>query len=165
MSNGYQAQPPDTLQYFTRSFHGAKNNSDDCFSGATVVAFRFMEEKPLGGRRKQQTIKLNKEFKRLYYRGVYRAGPGLVVYGMKNRFGCNRIGITTGKKVGCAVRRSRARRVIRAAYTQLRESVPQGYDFIFVARAKTPGMKSWQLAKEMEQQISFVIQKLGEKKK
>lgn len=114
---------------------------------------------------KQQTIKLNKEFKRLYYRGVYQAGQGLVVYAMKNRCGFNRTGITTGKKVGCAVKRSRARRVIRAAYAQLSASLPQGYDFVFVARAQTPAMKSNLLAGQMEKQISSVLAKLAGKKR
>lgn len=129
------------------------------------MAFRFIRENALGGGMKQQTIKLNKEFKRLYYRGAYQAGQGLVVYAMRNRYGVNRTGITTGKKVGCAVKRSRARRVIRAAYAQLADSLPQGYDFVFVARAQTPEMKSNQLAGQMERQIASVLSRLAEKKR
>lgn len=57
-------------------------------------------------------LKLNKEFKRLYYRGRFKGHPLLVTYVMKNGRNVNRVGITTGKKVGKAVDRSRARRVI-----------------------------------------------------
>ena len=69
----------------------------------------------------------------------------------------NRIGIVTGKKVGNAVKRSRARRVIREAFRLieplLREKTQKRYDFIFVARAKTPAMKSTEVYLRMEKQL------------
>ena len=61
-----------------------------------------------------------------------------------NRLGYPRIGITTGKKIGCAVQRSRARRVIREGVRPLISQIG-GYDIVFVARARTPEMKSTQL--------------------
>ena len=68
-----------------------------------------------------------------------------------NRRGVIRYGITTGKKVGCAVMRNRARRVIAAA---LRECLPDvkcaGADIVFVARSKTPFVKSTDIASEMK---------------
>ena len=61
------------------------------------------------------SLNLNKDFLRLYHRGNSCAKPALVVYAMKNRTGLCRAGITTSKKIGHAVARNRARRVIRAA--------------------------------------------------
>jgi ribonuclease P protein component len=61
---------------------------------------------------------------------------------MKNRSNNLRYGITTGKKTGNAVKRSRSRRVIRASYYQLFSKLKPGYDFVFVARGKTPYVKS-----------------------
>lgn len=88
-----------------------------------------------------QTLCENKDFRTLYYRGDSRVHPGLVTYVRRNRLGVPRVGITTGKKVGCAVQRSRARRVIREAF---RPHYPLigGWDIVFVARTKTPSMKS-----------------------
>lgn len=68
--------------------------------------------------------------------------PSLVTYIMKNRLHNLRYGITTGKKIGNAVKRTRARRVIRASYYQLYSEIKPGYDIIFVARGKTPFVKS-----------------------
>ena len=84
------------------------------------------------------TLKDNRDFSRLYKRGKSFVSPVLVTYVMKNKNNNLRFGITTGKKVGKAVKRSRARRVIRAAYYELYPDLKQGYDFVFVARGKTP---------------------------
>ena len=51
---------------------------------------------------KGQTLKENKDFRRLYYRGKNKAGSVLVTYALKNKKGHNAIGITTGKKIGGA---------------------------------------------------------------
>lgn len=99
------------------------------------------------------TLKLNKDFRRLYGRGKSKVHPALVTYVMKNRAGYCRIGITTSKKIGCAVERNRARRVILAAWRELCPAVPNGYDLVFVARARTPGVKSTELVKAMRRQF------------
>lgn len=99
------------------------------------------------------TLKLNKDFKRLYYRGKSLVHPMLVTYAQKNRSGVTRIGITAAKKLGSAVCRNRCKRVIREAYRQLEPSVPQGWDFVFVARMKTISAKSTQLYPVMKKQI------------
>ena len=91
-------------------------------------------------------IKENKDFVNLYKRGKFVAGKAITIYYRKNRFGKTRLGITTGKKVGNAVTRSRCRRIIRAAYYENEEAFPKGYDYIIVARAVCGECKSTQLA-------------------
>lgn len=76
----------------------------------------------------------NKDFLRLYKKGAYVNCKECVVYFMYNKLPFNRLGITTGKKVGNAVKRNRARRVIRAAYAQSELNFPVGYDIVIVAR-------------------------------
>ena len=113
------------------------------------------------------TLKLNKEFKRAYYRGFYKAHPYLVTYLVFNGKGIVRIGITTGKKVGNAVCRSRARRLIRSAYTQVRDEIgfKKGVDLVFVARDKTTQITSTELAKIMKRQLLFLNQSASAPKK
>lgn len=91
---------------------------------------------------KTQTFKLNKDFRRLYGRGKSLVFPSVVVYYQKNRLNICRIGITAGKKVGCAVNRNRAKRVILASVRELLPNITTGYDFVFVARVKTATVKS-----------------------
>ncbi len=98
------------------------------------------------------TLRENKDFRTLYYRGRSQVHPALVTYVRKNRLGEPRVGITTGKKLGGAVQRSRCRRVIREAF---RPHYPYvgGWDIVFVARTRLITMKSTQLAPIMESQL------------
>lgn len=100
-----------------------------------------------------RTLNQNWDFVRLYRKGKSQVHPLLVTYAMKNRQGVRRMGITATKKVGGAVQRNRAKRLIRAAYRQLEQTVPQGWDFVFVARSKTTGAKMQQVRRAMEQQL------------
>ena len=89
----------------------------------------------------------NKEFSRVYARGRCFVHPQLVLYVGKNRLGYTRVGLTATKKVGHAVQRNRARRVMREALSQNLSQNVGGYDIILVARAQTPALKSTQLAR------------------
>lgn len=91
-------------------------------------------------------LKKNNEFTRAYTRGKSYVHPLVVVYVNKNRFGITRIGITASKKIGNAVVRNRARRVLRAAIYATLPQNAGGYDFVFVARGQTARCKSWQAA-------------------
>ena len=98
------------------------------------------------------TLNTNSDFRRAYARGKAYTTPALVTYVLKNRAGICRIGITTSKKIGIAVERNRARRVIRAAFDSMPELIP-GYDIVFVARRRTVFSKSTQIAQVMKAQL------------
>ena len=86
---------------------------------------------------KLYVLKQNTDFRGAYYRGKSFVHPLLIAYVRKNRFGFPRFGITTGKKLGKAVKRNRCRRLIREAYRQLAPEIVAGFDMVFVARAAT----------------------------
>lgn len=113
---------------------------------------------------KGTTLKLNKDFKRLYYRGKSEVHPLVVTYGQKNRLGYNRTGITVSKKLGSAVLRNRCKRVIREGYRQLEPELPQGWDFVFVARSRTATAKSTQLSAVLRRQIRSLTSPKGQQK-
>jgi len=62
--------------------------------------------------------------------------------------GSDRVAVVAGKRVGGAVQRNRARRVLRAAWRQVAETA-QGRDAVLVARAPIVGAKSQDLVGEM----------------
>lgn len=108
------------------------------------------------------SLKLNKEFKRAYFQGKFKAHPLLVTYVVKNKAKKPRIGITTSKKIGCAVKRNRARRIIKQAFVEIRKENLfdlNGYDFVFVARSETPLSTTKNVKKIMKKQISFILKK------
>jgi ribonuclease P protein component len=82
-----------------------------------------------------QILNDNRDFLNLYRKGRYIVSKYVVVYFKKNNLSYNRLGITAGKKVGNAVHRNRAKRVIRQAYRENEVYLPIGYDFVIVARA------------------------------
>jgi len=84
----------------------------------------------------------NKDFLRLYKKGKSVGSKACVLYFMANKLPYNRLGITTGKKVGNAVMRNRARRIIRAAYQENEIDFPVGFDIVIVARDFATQVKS-----------------------
>lgn len=102
---------------------------------------------------KSTTLKENKDFRRLYYRGKSEAASCLVTYVMKNNFYKTRVGITSGKKIGNAVKRNRARRLIRAAFSEFEDRLNGYYDIVFVARTRTAQVKMQDVKKQMEEQL------------
>ena len=106
-------------------------------------------------------LKKNSDFRRVYSRGISFVNPALVTYVLKNRAGnCrlerNRLGITTSKKIGNAVKRNRSRRVILAAYRALSAEIvnADGCSIVFVARGKTAHLKSTEIEVIMRQHLT-----------
>lgn len=91
-------------------------------------------------------LRHNSEFGRVYARGKSYVHPDLVLYVLKNRSKRTRVGLTATKKIGHAVVRNRARRVMKAAIDEHLDYNIGGYDLVFVARGRTPRRKSWQLS-------------------
>ena len=77
-----------------------------------------------------------------------------MLYVNKNRLGHTRVGLTATKKIGKAVTRNRARRVIRAALYKTLPLDVGGYDLVFVARGRTPHCKSTQLEPVVRQLLA-----------
>ena len=82
------------------------------------------------------TLKLNKDFRRLYARGRSAVTPYLVLYCRRNRTGENRLGYTVSVKLGHAVRRNRIRRRLREVVRLNAQRLSPGWDMVLVARSR-----------------------------
>ncbi len=94
-------------------------------------------------------LKENRDFRRVYNKGKSSVSPYFVVYIMKNRWDVTRLGITVGKKIGNAVKRNRAKRVITAAFSTVYPQLQSGYDFVIVARTRILNVKSTEVASSL----------------
>lgn len=61
----------------------------------------------------------------------------------------NRFGISVTKKIGSAVKRNRAKRVIRAAYAPLEDKLCKGFLIVVSAKPEIEGAKSTEVEREM----------------
>ena len=96
-------------------------------------------------------LKKNHEFRRLYNKGKSAVSPYFAVYCRKTGRPENRLGITTGLKLGNAVMRNRA--LYRTSEAQLRT----GFDLVIVARTRV----IYGRYAELERSLRQLFKKLG----
>ena len=81
-----------------------------------------------------ESLKNNKDFKKVYSKGKSCANKYLVMYILKNDQEKNRVGISVSKKVGNSVVRHRVKRLIKEAYRLQEEIFHRGLDVVIIAR-------------------------------
>ncbi len=108
---------------------------------------------------KLNTIKKNMAFNHVYKRGQSIAGAFIVLYKLKNGTDQKKFGITVSKKVGKAVVRNRARRLIRQAIVDHYHMFEIGYDYIFVARVRIKQASLDDVAKNMRYLLAMARKK------
>ena len=102
-------------------------------------------------------LKQNHEFRRLYNKGKSAVSPYFAVYCRKTGRPVSRLGITTGVKLGNAVKRNRARRRIRELYRTNEGRFAPGWDVVIVARVRS----IYGRYGEMERSLLQLMKKLG----
>ncbi|MCX6902289.1 MAG: ribonuclease P protein component [Verrucomicrobia bacterium] len=87
-------------------------------------------------------LKQGRDFTRLKTKGQ-RLGCGcLILNWLAGSEGARgRLGVVTSRKVGCAVARSRARRLLREVWRQNQHDFPAALDMVLVARPSIAGKK------------------------
>ena len=83
---------------------------------------------------KTRRIINNNENRLVYKHGKYEGGRLCVLYRMPVAKQKTRIGFVTGKKVGCAVERNRARRLMKEVYRLNQHQIREGYHIVIVGR-------------------------------
>ena len=90
------------------------------------------------GARKRRRLSRSGDFDRVFREGSSHATRYLVVYRFPREeeepAAAIRLGISVSRKVGGSVSRNRVKRVLREAFWGLGESLPEGHDFVLVAR-------------------------------
>jgi ribonuclease P protein component len=99
---------------------------------------------------------------------VYREGRShssryLVVYSFpREGDGAEpRLGVSVGRKVGGAVERNRVKRLLREAFWASADSLPDGHDFVVVARPDTGELASREGEAGVEGALRELLEKAG----
>lgn len=100
-------------------------------------------------------------YNKAYKQGKHFFGKYVCVYVLKDRMAkklqrshperiiVNRLGLSVSKKIGGAVERNRAKRVIRAGYATVEQRLKRGYLIVISARPDICGCKSQDIAREL----------------
>ncbi len=129
---------------------------------------------------KNVAIKENHLYQKAYKNGKRFVGKTIAVYVLKDLAAgrlrrehpekkyVNRLGLSVSKKIGGAVVRNRAKRVIRAAYDPLKSDLRTGFLIVISARGAIVGQKSTDVRAELDaafRQLSLYAQPSGESMK
>lgn len=97
------------------------------------------------------------EFRHVWAEGRSWGHSLFIMWALPNDVAHTRIGITASRKVGNAVRRNCARRLLREAVRQLYPHIVSGKDLVLVARASLPSTTEPQV----EIALRHVLHKAG----
>ena len=89
---------------------------------------------PSAGLRQNERIRRRTEFKEIYEKGTRIHGGYSTIFVLPNIHGVGRLGIAATKKLGGAVERNRAKRLIREIFR--RNKIAPGLDVVVVPRRK-----------------------------
>jgi len=78
------------------------------------------------------------DFDRVKKKGHSWAHPLVVLSTCPNDLSYSRFGFITSKRIGKAVARNRAKRLMREAIRLKRPAIKTGWDMVFIARKRTP---------------------------
>ena len=111
---------------------------------------------------KNIAIKENHLYQKAYRHGKRFVGKTVAVYLLRDYAAArlkkenpqkqfvNRLGLSVSKKIGSAVDRNRAKRVIRAAFDPLRPQLKTGFLIVISAREAIGGKKSQDVSRDLE---------------
>lgn len=81
------------------------------------------------------------QFRQVWAAGRSWAHPLFILWALPNEEGRTRVGFTASRKVGNAVARNRARRLLREATRCYYPNLQPGWDIVLVARSSLPHAK------------------------
>ncbi len=100
--------------------------------------------------RDPEVLRTRKDFDRVYRNGKSVGDRYVVVFFRKNKLEHKRVAFVASKKVGNAVVRNRARRLMKEALRLSAYELPAGYDYIIIARNTIGDAKCQQVQKSIE---------------
>ena len=117
-----------------------------------------------GGGRRRRRLSRSAEFERVYRQGRSKANRYLVLYAFPREEGAEdgpRLGLSVSRRVGGAVDRTRVKRVLREAFWQEAERLPDGSDYVVVARPDAKGLAEREGSSGVRRSLAELVDGMG----
>jgi len=109
----------------------------------------------------QRRLRRRVEFERVLRRGRRLDGRYFVLLAMPNGGSDDRLGLTVSRKVGAAVKRNRARRLLRESFRRLVRPPGSGYDLVAIAKKEIVGRTQREIDGEFTDRIQRLARGTG----
>jgi ribonuclease P protein component len=122
-------------------------------------------DRPSGGRGpKRRRLSRSAEFERVYRQGRSKGNRFFVLYAFPREEADSegpRLGLSVGRRVGGAVDRTRVKRVLREAFWEEARRLPEGSDYVVVARPESRGLAEREGAEGVRAALAELVDELG----
>ena len=102
---------------------------------------------------RDRRLRQRREFDLVFRRGRRLGGALFTLIALPNERADHRLGIAVGRRVGGAVERNRARRLLREAFRRLGGPVRPGHDMVLVARPEIKGRTQGEVDRELSKRF------------
>lgn len=130
-----------------------------------------MTERRGGMRHRRPRLTRSADFDRVYRQGRSAATRTFVLYAFPSSERDDaapleeradvRLGVSVGRRVGGAVDRNRVKRLLREAFWALDDELPDGYDFVIVARPGSGEMAEQRGLAGVREELSDLLAQLS----
>jgi ribonuclease P protein component len=98
--------------------------------------------------RPREKLRSGAEYRRVFRRGARVDSASFLLLAVENGQGYHRLGLAAGRKVGGAVLRNRARRLLRESFRKNKRDVAAGLDVVLVAKREIVGRSQGEVESE-----------------
>jgi ribonuclease P protein component len=103
--------------------------------------------------RPRQRLRTGAEFDAVFKRGARLGGRLFLLLAVPNERPFDRLGLAVSRRVGGAVERNRARRLLRESFRRLPPASGAGLDLVVVARAELVGRRQSEVDLELRERV------------
>jgi ribonuclease P protein component len=101
----------------------------------------------------RERLRTGREFDAVFERGTRLEGRLFLLVAAPNGLRYDRLGLAVSRRVGGAVQRNRARRLVRESFRRMARKTGPGVDLVVVARAEIVGSGQAEVDREFRERV------------